>query len=373
MSAFNRRTFLALSALSAAGLATWTELAGKASTRRGRLAMTYETSAENGVALMNLDTAEFKTFATPRNVHYIETSKRNPHFGIGANKYGRYFSEIDLQTGTVVEVHQVDEDLSLMGHMALSDDGQFLCATATDASNRNLILKMDPKSFRVLDRISIGVENPAPHDLRFMRGSRTLLTTSARALTYVDFSTNKVTHRRVKDLSDESVIRHFGANEAGQVAIQANSIGDLNKPVWKYGKGEIVTASHDSNLSPEHIRTFHPTGDFTTQFDRELLDFAFSADGMIFGATMNRQPLVTFWDFKTGQIIHSLWIPGANRIGLTHNRSHFIVFGRFGVRYISAATLEHDPSLNQFDAEFAALFPKTVSPVFGHKSLLEPA
>ena len=372
MSALDRRKFLALSALSAAGLATWTQLAFKAETRRGRLAMTYETPAENGVALMNLDSGEFKTFRTPCNVHYIETSKKNPHFGIGANKYGRDFAEIDLLTGTVVKAHEVDEDLSLMGHMALSDDGRLLCATATDATNRNVILKMDPTNFQILKRIIVGAENPAPHDLRFLQGSKTLLTTSARALTYVDFSTNDVTHRSVEDLVADCVIRHFGANQKGDVAIQANSITDLNTPAWKYGKGQIVTASHDANSRPNRVRTLHPTGDFIPEFERELLDFAFSADGTIIGATMNRQPLVTFWDVNTGQIVQALRIPGANRIGLTHNRSHFMVFSRYGVRYISATTLKHDPKLDQFDEQFAVLFPKTVSPVFGHKSLLEP-
>jgi hypothetical protein len=339
---------------------------------RGRLAMTYETPAGNGVALMNLDSGAFHTFATPFNIHYIETSKKFLRFAVGANKYGRNFAEFDLENRTVTRTHQVDEDLSLMGHMAISDDGKAFCATAIDSSNRNLILKIDPKNFQILKRINIGADNPAPHDLRFIRGSRTLLTTSANQLTHIDFATSEVRRTPVSDLARGSVVRHFGISEEGRVAIQANSIGDLEKPIWKYGRAEIVTASHNEQAQAENVRTLHPTGEFVAEFEKELLDFAFSADGSIFGATMNHQPLVTFWDFSTGQMRRAIQIPGANRIGLTFDQSHFMVFTRFGVRYISARTLEHVPTLDQFDIELAQLFPKSVVPVFAHKTILEP-
>lgn len=105
--------------------------------RRGRLQLcyadhggTYEAAGGFAFLTLDLDSGEATRVDAAFDPHDIVFRKGDWSREVGANKVGPYYGEFDVASGKFISRREVNSELALLGHVAFSDDGQFLCATA---------------------------------------------------------------------------------------------------------------------------------------------------------------------------------------------------------------------------------------------------
>lgn len=266
--------------------------------------------------------------------HGICPNPVKPDTAIVCEKHGPGCCEIDMRQGRVLRRIPTLPGREFYGHSAFSPDGKFLYTTEAivgDGSKTGVLAIRDGESFELL-----GSEFPthgvAPHDCLLVDNGDTLIVTNGGgaygdatrrpSVAYVDVRTGKL--RRLLDFKNDMInAGHLAITSKGElVCISAPRDGidrDIDgnpNPAWL---GAIGFYHPDKN---ELIAANDP---ITKKMRGETLSVAIHEPSMIVAATNPDADLVTFWDFRTGRLVHKIEgeFKHPRGISLTLDGTHF--------------------------------------------------
>lgn len=362
----SRKSFLQLSSLFLFSCAAKTILPKTTiNTRPTKLYLPYnrlipEVPHKNGLLIVDLCNHSIQSIEMPFSIHLLETSNLNKSLSLGANKYGRYFIEFDLQEQKLIQVHQTPKGIDLSGHMQFSHDDRYLCATAIDTYKNytDCVLTLNPKNFKIEDIIYLKKGKPSHHDCHFVDQTYILATTANNSIDFVDVS-KKINLESSFDLNPKSQqLRHLIINKQGHIALQSNTINTKTNP-WGYSQAQIATLEKETqNKVILDLKSIDPE-----LSNAEILDFTFDQNGKVLAATHGLTHKISFWDFDSKKLIKILELPeGVMRISYDSYSAKYIVAATSHIFFVDQHSLEvtdkilHSPLKNSI--------------AFSHKTLI---
>jgi hypothetical protein len=290
-----------------------------------------EQSSQFGILSYNVDLNSHSIIQTPFSVHLLSFSKAKPYAGIGANRYGKNFLEIDLKTQKVTQVHELIDPFILNGHMIFSDNGDYLCATATEeqAPYRDCIISLDPSNFKIRKVFSLEKCTPPHHDCKFIANSNVLVTSGGDKLTFIDLDKNTLTDVKFNLKNEASKIRHFSINETGGYLAQVNNFGP-NPDDWVYSDAQLLFFN-SKNKSYIELKSISQS-----LADAELLDIDFRSDGDLAAIVHGKVGRVSFWRYGMKEIVKIFEIEGAQRVVFDSIGNQFLILEKNGFTRVSS-------------------------------------
>lgn len=291
------------------------------------------------VGIVNLD-AEKPEAATIDDIgflgHGFTPNPVKPETAVVCEKHGPGCCEIDLVKRRVLRRIKTTAGRQFYGHGAFSPDAKLFYCTEAETGNysyRGVLAVRDGASFELRSE-NFPTHGVAPHDCILVDNGETLVITNGggpidkpdepASVAYVDVKSGNA--RRVLKFRDDKI-------NAGHIAIT--------------GKGELVCVSAPRDGIEQKIKgesnpgwvgaiTFYdPATDKLTTADDpirakmkgETLSVAIHEPSMIVAATNPAGDLLTFWDFRTGKLVHSIegelkWPRG---VSLTLDGNYFAV------------------------------------------------
>lgn len=257
--------------------------------------------------------------------HGLSRNPIKPNTGIVFEKHGPGCAQIDMKTGKTLKVIKTTSNREFYGHGAFSPDGKILFAAETDIEDdyKGVVGVRDGESFEYLgDFPTFGT---APHDCHLIDDGATLVFTNGGgdfgsddfgSVTYVDVKSEQL--KETVKISDPEI-------NAGHMTILSN--GDF--VVVSAPRNNLKRKNATGNISfydraTEKLRIADDP--ICKQMISETLSVAVHEESGVVAATNPAGHIVTFWDFKTGKLVHSIdtlkWPRG---IALTKDGAHFAI------------------------------------------------
>lgn len=259
--------------------------------------------------------------------HGVSPNPVKPRTAVIFEKHGKGCAEVDLKDARTLRKIETVRGREFYGHGAFTPDGKTLYATETvvgDRSYDGVVAVRDGESFELKGTFpTYGVK---PHDCLLIDGGETLVITNGGAplgngdirpsVTYVDVPT-----RSLKE----------------EIKFPTKSINAGHLAITRKGELVVVSAPRDglSKTAPGAISFYTPGGELRTNLDHpirkkmlgETLSVAIHEPSMIVGATNPAGHLITFWDFKSGELVKSFDgdFKNARGISMTLDQRYFAV------------------------------------------------
>jgi hypothetical protein len=279
------------------------------------------------VGITNLDTRKI-TFS--QNIeflgHGLSRNPVKPDSGVAFEKHGPGCAQIDLKTGNMLKKIHVTAGRQFYGHGAFSPDGKTLYSAETEVENlsyKGVVGVRDGESFEYKhDFPTYGL---APHDCHLVDDGETLVFTNGGGafgtkdfgcVTYVDVKTKA--HKKTVKISDPELnAGHMTFLSNGDFVVVSAPRKSLNK---RNAPGNISfydRATGQLRIADDPIRR---------KMLLETLSIAVHEPSGIVAATNPSGNIVTFWDFKSGKLVHSTEdFTKPRGVALTSDGAHFVV------------------------------------------------
>lgn len=291
------------------------------------------------VGIVNLD-AEVPQAATINDIDFVghgfTPNPVKPNTMVVCEKHGPGCCEIDLVKRKVLRKIKTTAGRQFYGHGAFSPDAKlFYCTEAEtgDYSYKGVLAVRDGDSFELRSE-NFPTHGVAPHDCILVDNGDTLVITNGggpvdkpdepASVAYVDVKSGKA--RRVLKFRDDKInAGHIAITGKGElVCVSAprdgveQKIDDKPNPAWLGAISFYDPATDKLVTADDPIRA---------KMKGETLSVAIHEPSMIVAATNPAGDLITFWDFKTARLVHSIegefkWPRG---ISLTLDGNYFAV------------------------------------------------
>ena len=257
--------------------------------------------------------------------HGLSRNPVKPNSAVVFEKHGPGCVEINLTSGDTTRVIKTFDHREFYGHGAFSLDGKTLFAAETDIKDgyKGVVGVRDGESFEY--KGDFKTHGLAPHDCHLIDDGATLVFTNGGGsfgtedfgcVTYVDVKTEAL--KKTVKISDPKI-------NAGHMTILSN--GDF----------VVVSAPRDGlkkKDAPGNISFYDRAADKLRIADdpirakmlKETLSVAVHEPSGIVAATNPTGNIITFWEFKTGKLVHS--IEGYTKprgVSVTRDGAHFAI------------------------------------------------
>lgn len=268
--------------------------------------------------------------------HGFSPNPVKPTTAVVCEKHGQGCCEVDLVQGKVLRRVRTTQGREFYGHGAFTPDGKlFYCTEAEvgDSSYAGVLAVRDGESFE-LKAENFPTHGVAPHDCILVDDGATLVITNGggpvtspdepAGIAYVDVKTGAA--RRVLKFRDEAInAGHIAITARGEVACVSAPREGI--PQTKEGEPNPAWLGAISFYDPATDKLVTAEDPIRTKMKGETLSVAIHEPSMVVAATNPAGDLVTFWDFKTGKLVHKIegdlkWPRG---ISLTLDGNYFAV------------------------------------------------
>ncbi|MCF6227874.1 MAG: DUF1513 domain-containing protein [Planctomycetes bacterium] len=257
--------------------------------------------------------------------HGLSQNPVKPNSAIVFEKHGPGCVEIDLTSGHTTRVINTFDHREFYGHGAFSPDGKTLYAAETDIKDdyKGVVGVRDGESFEYQGDFE--TYGKAPHDCHLIDDGATLVFTNSGgpfgtkdlgSVTYVDVKTKKL-KRKVEITNPELNAGHMTFLSNGDFVVVSAPRNGMTK---QKAPGNISFYDHESDtlrIADDPIRT---------KMISETLSVAVHEPSGIVAATNPIGNIITFWEFKTGKLVHSTEDYTKPRgVSLTKDGAHFAI------------------------------------------------
>ncbi|MCC7509851.1 MAG: DUF1513 domain-containing protein [Planctomycetes bacterium] len=268
--------------------------------------------------------------------HGFSPNPVKPTTAVVCEKHGQGCCEVDLVKGKVLRRVRTTQGREFYGHGAFTPDGKlFYCTEAEvgDSSYAGVLAVRDGESFE-LRAENFPTHGVAPHDCILVDDGATLVITNGggpvskpeepAGIAYVDVKTGAA--RRVLKFRDEKInAGHIAITPRGELACVSAPREGI--PQTKEGEPNPAWLGAISFYDPATDKLVTAEDPIRAKMKGETLSVAIHVPSMVVAATNPAGDLVTFWDFKTGKLVHKIegdlkWPRG---ISLTLDGNYFAV------------------------------------------------
>jgi hypothetical protein len=230
-------------------------------------------------------------------------------------KHGPGCCEVDLAKGRVLRQIKTVESRQFYGHGAFTPDGRTFYATEAntgDESYKGVLAVRDGDSFELKGE-TFPTHGVAPHDCILVDDGETLVITNGggpidvpnepASIAWVNVRTGEA--KRILKFKDDRInAGHIAITKRGELACVSAPRDGI--PQNKDGNANAGWLGAISFYDPRSDKLVTADDPIRAKMRGETLSVAIHEPSMIVAATNPTGDLITFWDFRTGKLVHSI-------------------------------------------------------------------